>query len=73
MPGGAQVLRRWQLTKGASPRLGQPRPTVLQENGQYYPVTCCQGRINVQGLEVQIDENEEPNGLGVRGTVKVVS
>lgn len=73
MPGGAQMLRRWQLTKGASPPLGQPRPTVLQENGQYYLVTCCQGRISVQGLEVQTDENEESNGLEVRGTVKVIS
>lgn len=55
------VLRRQPLTRGARLRLGSPDPLCL---GRMDGIANW-GGTDVQELEIQIDENVEPNDLWV--------
>lgn len=59
-PGWTQVLRRWQLARGPTPRLGQHHPLSYRRPDRMLP------RVNMQEeLVTQRNEKGEPNDLWV--------
>lgn len=58
-------MRRQQLTEGARPQRGSPDPLCFERLDGITPSPCYQGGTDVQQLEIQVDENVEPNDLWV--------